>query len=95
MTVRIGHAARTFSSIPEHARWTSDSVTMRTLWCGTIGPSCSTSATPTHASSPEDGNHPADFTDQQRNMAVVQVVELFVQDDHLVCDRNAPVSWPV
>lgn len=44
---------------------------------------------------PEDGNHPADFTDQQRNMAVVQVVELFVQDDHLVCDRNAPVSWPV
>lgn len=42
----------------------------------------------------EDGNCPQDFTDQQRNMAVVQAVELRVEGENLVCDRNAPVSWP-
>lgn len=29
-----------------------------------------------------------------RNMAVVQAAELSVRDGELVCDRNAPVTWP-
>lgn len=43
---------------------------------------------------PADGNRREDFTDQQRNVAVVQAAELFVRDGVLVCDRNAEVSWP-
>ena len=42
---------------------------------------------------PEDGNDKKQLTDQQRNKAVVQVAELFVQDGCLVCDRSAAVTW--
>lgn len=34
------------------------------------------------------------LTAQERNKAVVQVTELFVENGELCCDRNAPVSWP-
>lgn len=42
---------------------------------------------------PEDGNDKKQLTEQERNKAVVQVAELFVQDGCLVCDRNAAVTW--
>lgn len=35
----------------------------------------------------------ARFTERDRNKAVVQVAELKVEEENLVCDRNAAVTW--
>lgn len=35
----------------------------------------------------------ARFTERDRNKAVVQVAELKVEGENLVCDRNAAVTW--